>query len=114
MQTMVAKNIFVRVWFSNFDYQNLTVALFLVSSFINGSVFFIENADPFFLKIFLFTIFRCERLCQIKVKNTSYNQYWRSATNELSSNLNNKFCSNLLQNINFNLKSFFHLYLWIC
>ena len=52
-----------------------------------------------FISIFLLKIRRCERLCEINEKNTSYNQCLVSATNELSSNLNNKFCFNLVQNI---------------
>ena len=61
------KTLSVRIWFWNFDHQNLTIALFLVSSFANGSIFFMENANPIYLFfIFLLTICRCERLCEIK------------------------------------------------
>ena len=101
--------LFVRIWFWNFDHQNLNIALFVVSSFINGSIFLMENANPIFYTFFLIILLiicRCGRLYEIKEKKYSYNQCFLSATNELSLNLNNKFRSSLVQNIN--------LYLLIC
>ena len=40
--------------------------------------------------------------CKKEKKNASYNQCLLSVTKEVSSNVNNKFCSNLVQNVNFN------------
>ena len=59
------------MWFSDFDHQNLTGSLSLVFSFTNGSISFMENVNPVYLVIFfifLLTIYRCERLCEIKEK----------------------------------------------
>ena len=63
--------LFVKIWFSDFDHQNLTIALSLVSSFTNGSFFFMENVNPIYLVIFfifLLIICHCERLPEIKEK----------------------------------------------
>ena len=37
------------MWFSNFYQENKTIASFLVSSFANGSIFFMENTNSIFL-----------------------------------------------------------------
>ena len=37
---------FVGIWFSGFYWQNVAIAFLVVSSFINDSIFFIENANP--------------------------------------------------------------------
>ena len=69
MKTML--QLFVKIWFSDFDHQNLTNALSLVSSFTNGSFFFMENVNPIYLVIFLIfllIICHCERLSEIKEK----------------------------------------------
>ena len=69
MKTMLQR--FVQIWFSDFDHQNLTTALSLVSLFTNGSFFFMENVNPIHLVIFfifLLIICRCERLSEIKEK----------------------------------------------
>ena len=85
------KTLFDKMWFSNFDHQNWTIALFLVSSFANGSIFFMENTNPFFFfLIFLLKICRCERLGEIKEKKYYLQPVF--ANNKLSSN---KFHSNL-------------------
>ena len=55
MKTMVTKDTFVRIRFLNSDHSSLTIALFLVSSFFNGLVFFMENVNPIYLYIFLFS-----------------------------------------------------------
>ena len=52
--------------------------------------------------------------CKKEKKNASYNQYFLSVTKELSSNVNNKFCANLVQNVNFKFESSFLSYLCIC
>ena len=62
------KTLFVRMWFSDFDHQNLTIALSFVSSFTNGSIFFMENENPIYLVIFLFSYSQFERLCEVKEK----------------------------------------------
>ena len=56
------------MWFSDFDHQNLTIALSFVSSFNNGSIFFMENENPIYLVIFLFSYSQFERLCEVKEK----------------------------------------------
>ena len=107
MKTMVTKDAFFRIWFSNSGHQNLGIALFLVSSFFNGSI----NSITFYGKrkshlsiyffIFLLTICQCERLFELKEKNTSYNQCFLTVINELSSNLNNEFRSSRVKDKNF-------------
>ena len=59
---------FVRIWFSNFDHQKWTISLFLVSLFFHGMIYFTENVNPIYFFIFLLTICRYERLCEIKEK----------------------------------------------
>ena len=98
------KTLFVRTWFSNFDRQNLTIALVLVSSFTRSLIFFMENVNPIYLFIFLFSHSQCAGVkdcVKEKKRNTSHNQCLLSVTNVLSSNLNNKFHSSLAQNVSF-------------
>ena len=99
MKTMVTKDTFCQDVVSDFDHQNLTIALSLVSSFTNGSIFLLENVNAMSSFFFLLTICRCEKLCEKKKKSSSYNEFLLSVANELSSNQNNKFCSSLVQNI---------------
>ena len=99
MKTMVTKDTFCQDVVSDFDHQNLTIALSLVSSFTNGSIFLLENVNAMSGFFFLLAICRCENLCEKKKKSSSYNQFLLSVANELSSNQNNKFCSSLVQNI---------------
>ena len=44
---------FVGIWFSGFYWQNVTIALLVVSSFINDLIFFIENANSIYYLFFL-------------------------------------------------------------
>ena len=58
---------FVRIWFSNFDHQNLSIALFVVFSFINNLIFFMEYANPiYFIFSFSNSMSCSERLCVMK------------------------------------------------
>ena len=43
------------MWLSYFEHQNLTIALSLVSSFTNDSIFFMENVNPIYLVTYLFS-----------------------------------------------------------
>ena len=74
----------------------------------DGSIFFMENANPIYFSfiIFLLTICRCERLWEIKEKK----YYWQPM---LSAIICNNFRYNLDQNMNFKFEWFFSLYLWI-
>ena len=86
MKTMVTKDTFCQDVVSDFDHQNLTIALSLVSSFTNGSIFLLENVNAMSSFFFLLAICRCENLCEKKKKSSSYNQFLLSVANELSSN----------------------------
>ena len=92
------RTLFVRTWFSNSGHQNLSIALLTVSSFFNGSIIFMENVNPIRLSSY-------SQFVSVKWKkrNTSCNQCLLSVTNELSSNLNNKFRCSLVKNINLKL-----------
>ena len=92
------RTLFVRTWFSNSGHQNLSIALLTVSSFFNGSIIFMENVNP----IRLFSYSQSVSV-KWKKRNTSCNQCLLSVTNELSSNLNNKFRCSLVKNINLKL-----------
>ena len=54
--------LFIEIWFSNSDWQNLTIALFLHS--LTARSFFIENENSirFFFLIMLLTICRYEQV----------------------------------------------------
>ena len=67
MKTIVTRDIFVRIRFSNFEYQNFTIGLLVVSSFANDSIVFFQKSK-FHLIFFnsLLKIYRCERLCETK------------------------------------------------
>ena len=92
------RTLFVRTWFSNSGHQNLSIALLTVSSFFNDSIIFMENVNPIRLSSY-------SQFVSVKWKkrNTSCNQCLLSVTNELSSNLNNKFRCSLVKNINLKL-----------
>ena len=47
---MATKDTFCQDMVFRFDHQNLTIALPLVSSFTNGSFFFMENVNPIKIK----------------------------------------------------------------
>ena len=76
--------LFVAIWFSNFAQNDLAIVLFVVFSLIDGSIFFF-----LFFLIFLLTICRCKRFCEMKDMHR-------------------------IQSLNFKFESFFLLYLWIC
>ena len=87
------------MWLSYFEHQNLTIALSLVSSFTNDSIFFMENVNPIYLVTYLFSYsqFVVLKDCvKWKKKSSTYNQSLLSVDYKLSSNLNNNFCSSLV------------------
>ena len=55
MKTMVTKDTFCQNKVLNSDHLSLTIALFLVSSFFNGLVLFMDDVNPICLYIFLFS-----------------------------------------------------------
>ena len=66
--------------------------------------FFMENVNPIYLFSIYISQFAGVKDCvKQKKRNTSYNQCFLNVANELSSNLNNEFCSILVQNTNFKL-----------
>ena len=92
----------------SFDHQKFIIVLFAVFSFINSLIFLWKMVIHFFY------LYSFSKSVDVKDCVTSYNQCLLSATNELSSNLKNKFRCNIVQNINFKFKSVFLLYLFIC
>ena len=92
------RTLFVRTWFSISGHQNLSIVLLTVSSFLNGAIIFMENVNP--IHLFSYSQFVSVKW---KKRNTSCNQCLLSVTNELSSNLNNKFRCSLVKNINLKL-----------
>ena len=73
---MVTKDNFVSKSFSNYEHQNLSIALFLIALFFYSSNIFMENVNPVDLFIFLF----------------SYSQF-ASVKDSVSLNPNNEFPS---------------------
>ena len=85
MKTIVTKDIFVRIRFSNFEYQNFTIGLLVVSSFANDSIVFFQKSKFHLIFLIHYSKFIDVKDCvKQKKRNSSYKQCLLSATDELS------------------------------